>query len=151
MTRNGKPATSAIIDADAADVGAVGVAAVRTPTASKADRACWCPIQNMLRVRRACDLEALNWPRTILDRAVLKDVRVSAEIQEDLRVPDASKLRRTGRSASEASLRTDLELAKQDNHACAKRSTASRKPSVNSWAISSRLYQLHRSADRSTN
>jgi hypothetical protein len=92
MTRNGKPATSAIIDADAADVGDVGVAAVRTPTASKADRACWCPIQNMLRVRRACDLEALNWPRTILDRAVLKDVRVSAEIQEDLRVPDASKL-----------------------------------------------------------
>jgi hypothetical protein len=47
-----------------------------------------CPIQNMLVARRSCDVGGLNCSRTRLGRAVLENVRVSEEIQEDLRVPN---------------------------------------------------------------
>ena len=41
----------------------------------------------MLGVRRVCDVGALNESLTSLDRAVLKDVRVSDGFQENVKVP----------------------------------------------------------------
>jgi hypothetical protein len=46
----------------------------------------------MLGVRRVCDLGALNESLTSLDRAVLKDVRVSDGIQENVKVPKRHSL-----------------------------------------------------------
>ena len=78
-------------------------------------------------------------------------VREYIEAARAAQAAEPATTKRAGRSASEASLRTDLELAKQDNRRLRARLTASRRPYVNDSVPNSKPHQLRRSGGESTN
>ena len=107
MTTNSNTADDAIFDNDSdvtdVDTGAVGVAAVRTPTAPVPDRACWAVMENYAAlITEATPIRALplpltqNEPATVAARISQPPARVSAVLLIGLDPSGAAHVQRAG-------------------------------------------------------